>query len=125
MSILARFRNFCDFHDFWKAVATAFLGISKIATVNFEINPFCFYLFKNFCFPVKQTCAQRSWNLRSKLKEFSAMLLTTLKFLNDAWTDRISCDFNTHLFAREKELLWQILCNAVQKMAEVSPFTFF
>ena len=58
MLILARFMHFCDFHDFWKAVATAFLGILKIPTVNFEI--YClFYLFKNFCFPVSvtQICA--------------------------------------------------------------------
>ena len=32
MPILARFTNFCDFYGFRKAVATAFLGISKIPT---------------------------------------------------------------------------------------------
>ena len=58
MPILARFTKFCDFHDFRKAVATAFLGISKIPTVNFEINSF--YFVKNFCFPVTQICAPRS-----------------------------------------------------------------
>ena len=50
MTILARFTNFCDFHYFRKAVATAFLEISKISTINFEIHTFSFYLFKNFCF---------------------------------------------------------------------------
>ena len=50
MPVLARFTNFCDFNDFRKAVATAFLLIQKISTVNFEINSFCFYLFKNFVF---------------------------------------------------------------------------
>ena len=52
MAVLARFTNFCDCHDFRKAVAAAFLRISKIPTVNFEMNSFSFYLFKNFCFPV-------------------------------------------------------------------------
>ena len=51
MPILARFTNCCDFHAFRKAIATAFLRISKIPRVNFEINS-SFYLFKNFCFPV-------------------------------------------------------------------------
>ena len=57
--ILVRFTNFCDFHDFWKAVATAFLGISKIPMVNFEIKSFSFYLSKKFCFPATQICAPR------------------------------------------------------------------
>ena len=57
MPILARFTSFCDFHDFRKVVATAFLGISKIAKVNFEINSFSFYLLKHFCLPLTQrTC---------------------------------------------------------------------
>ena len=56
MPILARFTNFCDFHDFRKAVATAFLGISKLSTVSFEIHSF-FHLFKNLCFPVTQDSA--------------------------------------------------------------------
>ena len=38
MSILARFMNFCDFYDFRKTVAIAFVGISKIPMVNFEIH---------------------------------------------------------------------------------------
>ena len=42
MPILARFTNFYDFYDFRKAVATAFLGISKIPTVNVEIHSFSF-----------------------------------------------------------------------------------
>ena len=60
MPVLARFTNFCDFHDFRKAVATAFVGISKIPMVNFEINSFSFHLFKNFCFPMTQICVPRS-----------------------------------------------------------------
>ena len=48
MSVLAKFTTFCDFHDFLKAIATAFLGISKTAAVNFEIRSFC--LFKNIIF---------------------------------------------------------------------------
>ena len=51
MPVLARFSNFCDVHDFWKAVETASIGISKSPMVNFEINSLSFYLFKNFCFP--------------------------------------------------------------------------
>ena len=50
MPILARFTKFCDFHDIRKAVPTAFLGISKIPTVNVEAHSFSFYLFKNFVF---------------------------------------------------------------------------
>ena len=57
MPNLARLTNCCDFHDFRKAVATAFLGVSKIPTVNFEIHSFSFYLFKKFCFPATQICA--------------------------------------------------------------------
>ena len=60
MPILARFTNFCDFHDFREAVATAFLGISKIVTVNFEIHSLSLYLFKNFCSPVTQIRALES-----------------------------------------------------------------
>ena len=60
MPILARFTDFCDFYDFRKAVATAFLGISKIPIVNFEIHSFSFHLLKNFCFPVTQICAPGS-----------------------------------------------------------------
>ena len=40
MQILARFTNFCDFRNFWKAIVIAFLGISKIPMINFEINFF-------------------------------------------------------------------------------------
>ena len=58
MPALARFMNFCDFHDFWKTVAAAFLGISKIPIVNFEINSFSFYLFKKFCFPMTHIYAR-------------------------------------------------------------------
>ena len=61
MPILTSFTIFSHFHDFRKAVATAFLQMKKIPTVNFVINSF--YLFKNFCFPVTQICAQRSWTL--------------------------------------------------------------
>ena len=59
MPILARLTNFCHFHDFQNAVANAFSGISKIPTVNFEIDSFSFYLFKNFCFPVTHICVPR------------------------------------------------------------------
>ena len=54
MPIFARFKNFCDLYDFRKAVATAILGIPKIATINFEIHSFSFHLFKNFCFSKTQ-----------------------------------------------------------------------
>ena len=60
MPVLARFTNFCVFHDFRKAVATAFLGISKIPVANFEIHSFSFYLFKTFRFPVTCICATGS-----------------------------------------------------------------
>ena len=36
--------------DFWKAVATAFLGTSKLPMVNFEINFFLFICSKMFVF---------------------------------------------------------------------------
>ena len=52
MPILARFTNFPDFYGSRIAVATAFLGISRIPTANFEIHPFSCYLLKNFCLPV-------------------------------------------------------------------------
>ena len=38
MLTLPKFTNFCDFHDSRKAVATAFLGISKTPMVNFAIH---------------------------------------------------------------------------------------
>ena len=60
MSTLARFTDFCDFHDLRGAVATAFLAILKIPTVNFGIHSFSFYLFKNFCFQVTQIHAPGS-----------------------------------------------------------------
>ena len=46
MPILARFTNFCDFHDFRKAIATTFLRISKTPTVNFEIHSFFLFVQK-------------------------------------------------------------------------------
>ena len=61
MPILTSFTIFSHFHDFRKAVATTFLQIKKFPPVSFEID--YFYLFKNFCFPVTQICAQRSWTL--------------------------------------------------------------
>ena len=46
MQILARFTNLCHFYDFWKAVATAYLRISKIPVVNVEIHSFSFIYLK-------------------------------------------------------------------------------
>ena len=46
MPILARFVNFYDSRDFRKAIAAAFLGISKILTVNFEIQSFLLFVQK-------------------------------------------------------------------------------
>ena len=46
-NLKVRFTNFCDFYDFRKAVATAFLGIYKIPTINVEIHSF-FFLFVQF-----------------------------------------------------------------------------
>ena len=63
--------NVCDFYDFWKLVATAFLGISQILTVNCEIHSFSFYLLKNFCFPVTKICA-RKVQFRIQTEDFSA-----------------------------------------------------
>ena len=60
MPILARFTNFCDFHDFRKAVATAFLRISKIPTVNFEINSFSFLFVQEFLFSSDKNLCPRS-----------------------------------------------------------------
>ena len=53
MPILTRFTNSWN-HDFREAAATAFLGISKIPTVNFEIHSSSFHLFKKFCFQVTE-----------------------------------------------------------------------
>ena len=50
MPDLARFTNFCDFHDFRKAVTTTFLGILKIPALNVEINSFLFICSKFFVF---------------------------------------------------------------------------
>ena len=58
MPILARSTKFCYFHDFRKAVATAFLGISKIPRVNFENHSF--YLLRKFYFPMTQIRAPGS-----------------------------------------------------------------
>ena len=60
MPILARFTNFCDFHDFQKTVATVFLRILKIPNINVEIHSFVKYLFKNFYFQVTQICVRGS-----------------------------------------------------------------
>ena len=53
--------------------SNCFLAISKILTVNFEINSFSFYLFENFCFPVTNLCLDKL-KLGLKLKDFPAML---------------------------------------------------
>ena len=58
----ARFTNFCDFYDFRKAVATAFLGISKIPTVNFEIHSFLLFVQK-FLFSSDTNLNSRKLNL--------------------------------------------------------------
>ena len=74
MPFLARFTNFCDLHDFRIAEATAFLRISKIPIVNFEINSFSFYLFKKNFFSNDTNLCPEKLTLGSKLKDFSAML---------------------------------------------------
>ena len=71
MPILTRLTNFCDFHDFRKA---AFLGISKISTVNFEINSISFYLFQKFLLSSGTNLCTEKLNSGSNLKDFSAML---------------------------------------------------
>ena len=73
MQILARFTNFRNFYDFWKAVATAILRISKIPMVNVEIHSFSFYSFKNLSPSVTNLCPAKL-NSAYKLKDFSAML---------------------------------------------------
>ena len=50
MPLLAIFTNFGDLYDSWKAVPAAFLGISKIPRVHFEIHSFSCYLLKMFVF---------------------------------------------------------------------------
>ena len=40
MAIVARLTNFCYVSDFGKAIATAFVGISKIPVVKVEIHSF-------------------------------------------------------------------------------------
>ena len=73
MPTLARFTTFYDFLDFQKAVATLFLGISKIPTLNFEIHYFSYYLFKNFNFPDRYILYHEKINSGYKLKYFTAM----------------------------------------------------
>ena len=76
MPILARFTNFCDFHDFRKAVTTAFLGISKLQKVNFEINSFPFLFVRKCLFSSDTNLCPEKRTLRLKLKDFSAVLFS-------------------------------------------------
>ena len=48
MAIAARLTTFCYAKDFGKAVATTFVGISKIPIVKVEIHSFLL-TFKHFC----------------------------------------------------------------------------
>ena len=73
MQILARFTNVCDFYDFWKVVANAFLRISKIPMVNVEIHSF-FSFVQKFLSPSVTNLCPAKLNLVYKLKDFSAML---------------------------------------------------
>ena len=73
MLILAQFTNFCDFYDFWKAVATVFLRVSKIPMVNVEIHSF-FLFVQQFLSPSVTNLCLAKLNLGYKLKDFSAML---------------------------------------------------
>ena len=73
MPVQTRFTNFSDFHDFWKGVATAFLGTSKIPTVNFEIYSFSWHLLK-VLFSTDINLCLKKLNSGYKLKDFSAML---------------------------------------------------
>ena len=50
MQMLAKLTNFLDFHDFRKAVATAFWEISKISMENFETTLFLAIRSKIFAF---------------------------------------------------------------------------
>ena len=50
MPILDRLTNVCNFYDFRIAIATAFLGILNIPTVNFEIHSFLVNCSKIFVF---------------------------------------------------------------------------
>ena len=72
MQILARYTNFCDFYDFWKAVATASLRISKIPMVNLEICSFLFV--QKFQSPSVTNLCPAKLDVGYKLKDFSAML---------------------------------------------------
>ena len=70
MQILARFTNFCDFYDFWKAVATAFLRISKTPMVNVEIR-FCSFLFvQKFLSPSVTNLCPRKVEFRVQTERF-------------------------------------------------------
>ena len=74
MPILARLTNFYDFYDFRKAVATAFLGISKIPIVNVEIHSFLLFVQKCL-FSSDTNLSRKKLNSGYKLKDVSAMLL--------------------------------------------------
>ena len=73
MPVLVRFTTSCDFHNFHKAVPTAFLRISKIPSINFEINSFFLFVQKVLFSSDTNLCPEKL-NIGSKLKVFSAML---------------------------------------------------
>ena len=74
--------NFCDFYDFRKAVATTFLGISKIPTVNFEIHSFSFYFCQKKLFSSDANFCPAKLNLEYKLERFFCYAHRVLIFKN-------------------------------------------
>ena len=74
MPILARSMMFCYFLHFLRAVPTAFIGISKILTVTFEIHSF-FLLVRNVLLSSNTNLFPGKFNLWYNLKDVSAVLL--------------------------------------------------
>ena len=72
MPILARFTNFRNFYDFRKAVATAFLVILKILTVNFQLHSL---FVQKVLFSIDTNLCPGKLNLGYKMKDLSALLL--------------------------------------------------
>ena len=92
---LARLTNFCDFYDFRKAIATAFLQVSIIPMVKVEIYSFYFYLFKNLSPSVKSVPRKVEFRVQTE-RFFGNARRKKTKFLRDSclvWQDSLGNAF--------------------------------
>ena len=69
MAMVARLTNFCYVKDVGKAVATAFVGISKIPIVKVEIHSFLFICSKISVSQCERFVLEKV-NVGYKLKDF-------------------------------------------------------